>query len=221
MVLDSAHTLPQNTTLMKLAAKEFINEKLGSNDLMAVVTARGAAGGAGDGQEFTNNKRLLAAAVDKFIGVQPRSATLNMVDDVVNNSAQRANMRANGVGVPDPVDVDAKEREYNARAVLEELTAVADWFSIVHGRKKSILYFSEGISYDVNDAFQNQGNNSALMIQLSMQDLVRAASKSNAIIYAIDPRGMLGLSDGSIELQSIDPADPASRDLTSRSMQNE
>ena len=45
MVLDSAHTLPQNTNLVRRGAKRFIDEKLGSNDLMAVVIARGAAGG--------------------------------------------------------------------------------------------------------------------------------------------------------------------------------
>ena len=210
MVLDSAHTLPQNTNLMRLAAKKFINEKLGSNDLMAVVTARGAAGGADDGQEFTSSKRLLTAAVEKFRGAQPRSATLNKQDDLVNNAAQRAATRAGGGTPSDPVDMDAKEREYNARAVLEELTAVADWFSVVHGRKKSILYFSEGISYDIHDVFANGGNNAAAMIQLRMQDLVRATTKANASIYAIDPRGLQGLSDASIELQSAD--DPAGLD---------
>jgi VWFA-related protein len=202
MVLDSAHTLPQNTNLMRNAAKKFINEKLGSNDLMAVVTARGAAGGADDGQEFTNNKRLLTAAVEKFIGAEPRSATLNKIDDVINTSAQRSAAAAAGAVSPDPTDIDVKEREFNARAVLEELTAVADWFSVVHGRKKSILYFSEGISYDIHDVFANGGNNSAVMIQLRMQDLVRAATKANAVIYAIDPRGLQGMSDASIELQS-------------------
>jgi VWFA-related protein len=200
MVLDSAHTLPQNTNLMRLAAKKFINDKLGSNDLMAVVSARGAAGGEDYGQEFTNNRRLLNAAVEKFRGTQPRSATLNKIDDFVNHSAQRAA----GADTGAPQDIDAKEREYNARAVLEELTAVADWFSVVHGRKKSILYFSEGISYDIHDVFANGGNNAAAMIQLRMQDLVRAATKANASIYAIDPRGLQGLSDASIELTSVD-----------------
>jgi len=204
MVLDSAHTLPQNTNLMRLAAKKFINEKLGSNDLMAVVTARGAAGGPDDGQEFTSNKRLLTAAADKFIGAQPRSATLNKIDDVTNTAAQRLAAIAGGGTPADPLDADAKVREYNARAVLEELTAVADWFSVVRGRKKSILYFSEGISYDIHDVFANQGNNAAAMIQLRMQDLVRATTKANASIYSIDPRGLMGLSDGSIELQAVD-----------------
>ncbi len=218
MVLDSAHTLPQNTNLMRIAARKFISEKLGANDLMAVVMARGAAGGPDDGQEFTSNKRLLLAAVDKFRGTQPRSATLNKIDDIVNTSSQRAAIRGAGGVPPDPVDIDAKEREYNARAVLEELTAVADWFSVVHGRKKSILYFSEGISYDIHDVFANGGNNAAAMIQVRMQDLVRAATKANASIYAIDPRGLQGLSDGSIELQSVN--DPGVT-LDERSLRDE
>ena len=219
MVLDTAHTLPQNTNLMRLAARRFINEKLGANDLMAVVHARGVTGGPDDGQEFTSNKRLLTAAVDKFRGSAPRSATLNKMEDLVNTAGQRAAMRQAGATPPDPVDMDVKVREFNARAVLEELTAVADWFSVVRGRKKSILFFSEGISYDVNDVFQNQGNNAAAMLQVNMQDLVRAASKSNASIYAIDPRGLLGISDASIELQGSD--DPAARNLDERALQNE
>ena len=204
MVLDSAHTLPQNTNLMRLAAKKFISEKLGANDLMAVVMARGAAGGPDDGQEFTSDKRLLLAAVEKFRGMQPRSAVLNKIDDVVAKAGQRAAIRAAGGTPDDPSDIDGKEREFNARAVVEELTAVADWFSVVHGRKKSILYFSEGISYDIHDVFANGGNNSAAMLQLHMQDLVRATTKANAVIYAIDPRGLQGLNDASIELQSVD-----------------
>ena len=216
MVLDSAHTLPQNTNLMRTAARKFITDKVGSNDLVAVVSARGAMGGEDAGQEFTNNKRLLLAAVDKFRGTQPRSATLNKIDDVINSSAQRAATRAAGGTPDDPKDIDAQEREYNARAVIEELTAVADWFSVVHGRKKSILYFSEGISYDVHDVFANGGNNGASTIQIRMQDLVRAATKANASIYAIDPRGLQGMSDASIELQSVPEAG-----LDERALQNE
>jgi VWFA-related protein len=221
MVLDTAHTLPQNTNLMRRAAKQFISDKLGANDLMAIVSARGAAGGTEAGQEFTNNKRLLLAAVDKFRGAAPRSATLNKIDDVINNAAIRSTLAGRGAAPPDPVDIDAKEREFNARAVLEELTAVADWFSIVHGRKKSILYFSEGISYDINDVFANKGNNSAALIQDHMQDLVRAATKANASIYAIDPRGLMGLSDASIELQSVDPSLGVTENLDERSLQAE
>jgi VWFA-related protein len=220
MVLDSAHTLPQNTNLVRRAAKRFIDEKLGSNDLMAVVSARGIGGGDSGGQEFTNNRRLLNAAVEKFRGTEPRSATLNKIDDVTFNSAQRAATRAAGGTPNDPTDIDGKEREFNARAVLEELTAVAEWFASVHGRKKSILFFSEGISYDIHDVFANNGNNAAVMIQTRMQDLIRATTKANAVIYTIDPRGLQGLSDGSIELTSVGPEENLPQ-LSERGLQNE
>ena len=79
----------------------------------------------------------------------------------------RAAARAAAARPGDPQDIDRQEREFNARAVLEELTAVADWFGSVRGRKKSILFFSEGISYDIHDVFANGGNNAAAMIQVA------------------------------------------------------
>src|SRR5882672_1340799 len=133
MLLDEAHTIPSNTSLVRRAAQKFIDEKLGANDLMAVVFARGVVGGGGSyGQEFTGNKRLLSLAVQQFTGSAPRSATLNKLQDYINTSASRAAGAASGP----PQDMDRQEREFNARAMLEEMTAVSDWFSSVRGRKK-------------------------------------------------------------------------------------
>jgi len=211
MVLDQAHTLPQNTNLVRRAAQKFIDEKLGANDLMAVVSARGTAGGEEYGQEFTNNRRLLRAAVQKFSGTAPRAATLNKLQDFINSSSRP------GAGAPQ--DMDRQEREFNARAVLEELTAVADWFGSVRGRKKTILFFSEGISYDIHDVFANGGNNAASMIQSRMQDFIRSATKANVSLYAIDPRGLQALSDGNIELSGVTGANAAG--LNEQGLQNE
>ena len=116
MLLDQAHTLPQNTNLVRRAALKFIDEKLGANDLMAVVFARGVAGGEDYGQEFTNNRRLLRVAVDKFRGGAPPPSTLNKLQDYINTSGQRAAGAATG----DPRDIDRQEREFNARAMLED-----------------------------------------------------------------------------------------------------
>jgi VWFA-related protein len=197
MLLDEAHTLPSNTNLVRRAAHKFIDERLGANDLMAVVFARGVVGGGGsDGQEFTNNRRLLNLAVEKFAGSAPRAATLNKIQDYVNNPAAR------GAAGP-PQDMDRQEREFNARAMIEEMTAVADWFASVRGRKKTLLLFSEGISYDIHDVFANGGNNAASMIMSRMQDFIRSATKANVSLYAIDPRGLMALSDGNIELTSV------------------
>jgi hypothetical protein len=104
--------------------------------------------------------------------------------------------------------------------VLEELTAVADWFGM-RGRKKTILLFSEGISYDIHDVFANGGNNAASMITQRMQDFVRSATKSNVSLYAIDPRGLMALSDGNIELTSVGAGDPNAAGLNERGLQDE
>ena len=54
----------------------------------------------------------------------------------------------------DPLnDPDDQERTYNARATLDTLKQVADWFGGVHGRRKTILFVSEGIDYDITDVF--------------------------------------------------------------------
>jgi VWFA-related protein len=218
MLLDEAHTIPSNTSLVRRAAQKFIDEKLGANDLMAVVFARGVVGGGGSyGQEFTGNKRLLSLAVQQFTGSAPRSATLNKLQDYINTSASRAA----GAGSGPPQDMDRQEREFNARAMLEEMTAVSEWFSSVRGRKKTILLFSEGISYDIHDVFANGGNNAASMITQRMQDFVRSATKSNVSLYAIDPRGLMALSDGNIELTSVGAGDPNAAGLNERGLQDE
>jgi VWFA-related protein len=218
MLLDEAHTIPSNTSQVRRAAQKFIDEKLGANDLMAVVFARGVVGGGGSyGQEFTSNKRLLSLAVQQFTGSAPRSATLNKLQDYINTSASRAA----GASPGPPQDMDRQEREFNARAMLEEMTAVSDWFASVRGRKKTILLFSEGISYDIHDVFANGGNNAASMITQRMQDFVRSATKSNVSLYAIDPRGLMALSDGNIELTSVGAGDPDAAGLNERGLQNE
>jgi VWFA-related protein len=56
MVIDDWHTGISRTARVKAAARQFIQQRFGANDLMAVVHT---AGGAVSGQEFTNNRRLL------------------------------------------------------------------------------------------------------------------------------------------------------------------
>ena len=92
-----------------------------------------------------------------------------------------------------------QKRGFDARNTLEELQAVADWFGSVRGRRKSILFVSEGIEYDIEDMFNKLD---ASMIVDRTRDLIRSATKSNVSIYAIDPRGLSDMGDIGIELNS-------------------
>src|SRR5258705_2598350 len=78
MVVDDLHTRFGRTIRVKTAAKQFIERRLGANDLMAVVHT---AGPSDANQEFTNNKRRLLAAVDKTQGRKLDSATTNKTNE--------------------------------------------------------------------------------------------------------------------------------------------
>src|SRR5919204_1546130 len=78
MVIDDYHTNFGRTQRVKLAAKQFIEQRLAANDLMAIVHTAGPSEAS---QEFTSNKRLLLAAVDKTQGRKLKSATANRTDE--------------------------------------------------------------------------------------------------------------------------------------------
>ncbi len=177
MILDDLHTAPTRTPLVKAAARRFIERHLAPNDLMAIVHTAGRDRAS---QEFTSNKRLLLAAVDRFMGLKLESATL----------ARNEEFLRGGGTVGDPLDT---ERGFNARSTTRALRTVAEWLGGVRGRRKTILFISEGIDYDITDPFNNR---SATTILDEMRGAIAAATRSNVSIYAIDPRGLTaGIDD--------------------------
>src|SRR5438874_6198997 len=211
MVIDDLHTRFGRSIRVKAAAKQFIERRLGANDLMAIVHT---AGSSDANQGFTNNKRLLLAAVDKTSGRKLDSATANKTREFNNTR----DLRQQGDPLNDPEDA---ERGFNARNTLDTLRNVADWFGSVRGRRKAILFVSEGIDYDIYDMIAGSGSNhhSASMVMDSTRDAISAATRSNVAIYGIDPRGLTDLGDESIEIQSY--PDDTSLGIGSGSLQNE
>jgi VWFA-related protein len=211
MVIDDLHTRFGRSIRVKTAAKQFIERRLGANDLMAIVHT---AGPTGANQEFTSNKRLLLAAVDKTNGRKLDSPTANKTREFNNTR----DFRQQGDPLNDPEDA---ERAFNARNTLDTLRNVADWFGSVRGRRKAILFVSEGIDYDIYDMIAANGSNhhGASMVMDSTRDAIAAATRSNVAIYGIDPRGLTDLGDESIEIQSY--PDDTSLGIGPGSLQNE
>jgi VWFA-related protein len=195
IVLDDLHTNPMRSARVRRAAREFVDRNLGANDLAAVVHTSGRDEAA---QDFTNSKRRLDEAIDKFMGRGLRSATI----ELVNQYNLTRDVRA-GQPNKDPLE---QERAYNARDVLATLRSLSDWLSGIHGRKKAILFISEGIDYDITDVFNKQD---ATTIIAETRDAVGAASRANVNFYTIDPRGLATVGDDSIEMVGAIPDDPA------------
>lgn len=191
VVLDDLHTNALRSGLVRRAARQFIERHLGANDLAAVVHTSGRADA---GQEFTGNKRLLLAAADRFIGQKVRSRTLNRMDEY---QRLRQTPRDQALQRSDITDPEDQIRAFQARTAMDTLRSVAGYMEGVRGRRKALLFISEGIDYQMYDVFEAREASTVLE---SVRDAIGAATRSNVAFYTIDPRGLTDMGDDAMEL---------------------
>jgi VWFA-related protein len=193
LVLDDLQTHFGRSVRVRQAAKLFVERYLGANDIAAIVQTGARKDGA---QEFTSNHTLLLKAINTFAGQKLRSATLDKIDDYYMQ-------RETNPGAV-PRDLSEAERAFKARNTLSTLRQVADYLAGVRGRRKAVVYFSEGIDYDIDNTI---GNRYASDLRDEMLAAIAAATRANVSFYGVDPRGLSGLSDEGIEITAI-PNDP-------------
>ena len=211
ILLDDYHVDPMRTQNARNLARRFVLEKLGANDQAAVVVTSGQTRAS---QDFTQNRRMLLDAIDHFIGQKLPSATLNKIQQAVDNQSEQ--QATNDNNQPDPItpqnmfveDADSFQRNYNASAAMNSLRTIAEWMSAIQGRRKAIIYISEGVDYNIYDVFTgadpSQFNfENFNTIQQDTWDTISAASRSNVQIYPIDPRGLTNMAQENIEITGL------------------
>lgn len=197
IVLDDYHIGAQRSGLVKKAAREFVEKHVANNDLVAVIHASGRSNAS---QEFTNNKDLLLASIDKFMGMRLRSATLERLQDYRNRveyqNALAASSGDANAARDKALDMLDPERAYHARSAMDTLRNLSRVLESVNGSRKSVILFSEGIDYNITDIMGvNTGSKYASDVLYSMRDAIGAATRSNVAYYTIDPRGLVAVSD--------------------------
>lgn len=193
-LLDDLHTAFSRTQAVRDAAKRFIQQYLGANDLAAVVYTSGRQE---SGQELTGSPRLLKTAIDRFQGQKLPSAGAEKLaihirqtdtDTVLADEPQPARSREaleKAESIKDPYDA---ERGLNARRALQAVENVANWLRDVQGRRKALLLFSEGLDYDIYQPFNLTQSASAIVTEA--REAAAAAQRANVNVYGIDPRGL-------------------------------
>lgn len=224
IVLDDLNVAPLRTGIVRRHARDFIERHIGPRDLAAVVVTSGRKDAA---QEFTSDPAWLLRAVDHFFGQRLQSAEIQRLDDYyqnqllapLNDTVERDNDPQQSTTVLNPItrnqsfDPSNLERGQRAIGVLNTIESLSEFLEGVRGRRKALLWFSEGIDYPMADAFSSQSGNE---IVRATRDAVNAAARANVNVYALDPRGLIGMTtdlidsmkSGAPDVMGTDPTKP-------------
>ncbi|HQZ95326.1 MAG TPA: VWA domain-containing protein [Pyrinomonadaceae bacterium] len=188
LVVDDLTLSFESAYQTRRALKKFVDEQMVDGDLVAIIRT-----GAGIGalQQFTSDKRILYAAIEKvkwnplgnggISAFAPLQSVLPADPDAPEPEA--GERTAEGV-----------EREFNdfresyfATGALGALEYVVNGMSELPGRK-SVVFFSEGFALtNTNAEGFAEGSRSLDPIQR----LIENANRASVIVYSIDPRGLV------------------------------
>jgi VWFA-related protein len=131
-----------------------------------MVAVMTTGGNAAAAQEFTSSQARLIGAIDKFMGQKSTRDTLDL------------------------------ERVMKARNTYETLRSVSEFLGPVHGRRKAIVWFGEGVEYDIGNPSARDSD----VVRTAMQAAITAANRANVTVYGIDPRGVGAGLDEAIDV---------------------
>jgi VWFA-related protein len=167
MFFDLTSMQPEDLDRSVLAAQEFLKNKMQPADLVALVSL-------GDtlkvDQDFTADKRALISEVAIYNGTegqgfaQGATANSNQVEDTTGYTPDESEYN----------DLNTDRELFALRAVAKSLEKITE--------KKSLLYFSGGIS---RDGIENQA---------SLRAAINSAVRANLAIYSVDTRGLQAVS---------------------------
>jgi len=167
MFFDLTSMQPEDLDRCVKAARDFLTNKMQPADLVALVSL-------GDtlkvDQDFTADKAVLANEVGIYNGTegqgfaQGASANSNQAEDATGYTPDESEYN----------DLNTDRELFALRAIAKSLEKISV--------KKSLLYFSGGIS---RDGIENQA---------SLRTAVNAAVRANLSIYSVDTRGLQAIS---------------------------
>ena len=167
MFFDLTSMQPEDLDRSVEAAQDFLRNKMQPADLVALVSL-------GDtlkvDQDFTADKNALINEVGVYNGTegqgfaQGATANSNQVEDTTGYTPDESEYN----------DLNTDRELFALRAVSKSLEKITE--------KKSLLYFSGGIS---RDGIENQA---------SLRAAINAAVRANLAIYSVDTRGLQAIS---------------------------
>jgi VWFA-related protein len=163
MFFDLTSMQPEDLDRAVEAAKDFLKTKMQAADLVALVSLDDTLK---VDQDFTADKNALVNEVGVYNGTegagfaQGATANSNQVEDTTGYTPDESEYN----------DLNTDRELFALRAIAKSLEKINE--------KKSLLYFSGGIS---RDGIENQA---------SLRSAINAAVRANLAIYSVDTRGL-------------------------------
>ncbi|HTM03999.1 MAG TPA: VWA domain-containing protein [Vicinamibacterales bacterium] len=201
VVLDGLHVLPADRVKAVSVARLFVEKYLAAGDMMAVLHIGGTAPYS---QEFTRNRARLLQSIERFRGGNDLPSESNSIQSTSEATSQ-TDPDTGAVSSLLVADLFEGERAEQATRSLDTLKQIATRLGTVRGRRKSLIFISEGYISPIGSP-QSQGDpfdfdgartrNYTDQIEIALQDATRAATLNDVTIYTVDPRGQLTAGGG-------------------------
>ncbi|MBP9109008.1 MAG: VWA domain-containing protein [Pyrinomonadaceae bacterium] len=186
LVVDDLSLSFESAYQTRRALKKFVDEQMEDGDLVAIIRT-----GAGIGalQQFTSDKRLLYAAIEK-VKWNPQGSGGISAFAPIEQPVLPADAEETDPSEPaerDPVQaLDDFRSTVFATGTLGALRYIVQGMSELPGRK-SVILFSDGFKLFEEDAsgFRESGQ-----VLDFLRILVDTANRSSVVFYTVDPRGL-------------------------------
>lgn len=199
LVVDDLGLSWESTAFVRQALKKFVDQQMQPGDLVAIVRT-----GAGVGalQQFTADKRMLYAAIERikfsFMGRAGISAFASIEDDSLDTLYKRPGLKGGKDGVdfsqPDPnlarlsPERGAREDENNYKEEIFSVGTLGALNFIVRGLRelpgrKSVVLLSDSLPLEISGAGSER-------ILTALHQLTDLANRASVNIYTIDARGL-------------------------------
>jgi VWFA-related protein len=164
LVVDDLALGFESIARIRLALKEFVDEQVQPGDLVAILRT---SAGLGALQQFTSDKRLLYAAIERLHW----------------SAFSRVGSSSFGSSDPgSPASMEELQQRMYTAGTLAAVKFVLDGLEQVPGRKALVL-FSERIQVILESTVD-------MYINESLERLSDQANRAGVLIYTVDPRGL-------------------------------
>lgn len=218
IVVDDLNLSYTSVFYTRQALKKFVEEQMQPNDLVAIIRT---GGGVGALQQFTSDKRVLLAAVEKIRwnplgnagmdGIAPvaqdaQDITERTADDTNALGAMMGDDSGRISGRKRPNLTTEKAKDYNdtknfddfqegalAAASLATVKYIISGMNELPGRK-AMMFFSDGLRIKSDSTkSRSDGTLSAL------QSLIEYANRSSVVVYTFDTKGLTNLGSQAMD----------------------